>query len=423
MQAHERRRVGKRFFFGERAVTLFPRAAAHQCDNTGDNTADCLREDVLASLGKVRIGVVAMLVALPGFAFAQQAVRTAPAAVRMAVEQGNQALQHSQFAAAEAAFRKALDLAPNLTEVRANLGLAYYAGHQYPQAIETFQRIEKEDPKLTTPHAFLPLSLAAIGHCQEAIPGLRREFTRYPDLQLRRVLGLSLQRCLEATGDQAGLVNVTGQLVQQYPRDIDVLYESGRIYGQLSSGLYLKILKLAPHSPRGYQLTAQVLASEGKWQEAIQSDRKALEMAPGMPGLHLQIATLLLTSSTDPNAWQQGEAELEKELQVAPDSAAAEYELGEVWRKHGHPVKAEQALQAAIRLAPGLTDARLSLAKLLQQQKRPRQALAVLEPARAGDPNNAEVHFLLAQLYRDLGKPEEAQQEMQAFQRLQPAGR
>lgn len=373
------------------------------------------------SLGKVRVGVVAILLSLPVAAAGQQSLQTAPAAVRQAVAQGNQALQHAQFTQAEAAFRKALEMAPGLTEVRANLGLAYYAGHQYAQAVETFQRVAREQPGLTTPHAFLPLSLAALGRCHEAIPGLRREFTRYPDLQLRRVLGLSLQRCLEATGDQAGLGMVTGQLVEQYPKDVDVLYESGRMYGQLSSELYLKILKLAPHSPRGYQLTAQVLASEGKWREAIQSDRKALEMAPAMPGLHLQIATLLLTNSTDPNAWQQGAAELQKELQVAPDSAAAEYEIGEVWRKHGQPEKAEKALQAAIRLDPELTDARLSLAKLLRQQKQPQPALAVLEPARAGDPNNAAVHFLLAQLYRDLGKPDEATQEMQAFQRLQPA--
>ena len=377
----------------------------------------------MVSLGKVRVGVVAILLSLPGLALGQQSLQTAPAAVRQAVEQGNQALQHSQFTAAEAAFSKALEMAPRLTGVRANLGLAYYAGHQYAQAVETFQRVEKEQPGLRTPRAFLPLSLAALGRCPEAIPGLQREFTRYPDLQLRRVLGLSLQRCLEATGDQAGLVSVTGQLVGLYPKDVDVLYESGRIYGQLSSELYLKILKLAPHSPRGYQLTAQVLASEGKWQEAIQSDRKALEMAPTMPGLHLQIATLLLTNSTDPKAWQQGEAELQKELQIAPDSAPAEYELGEVWRKHGQTQKAEQALQTAIRLDPGFTDARLSLAKLLRQQKQPRQALTVLEPARVSDPNNAAVHFLLAQLYRDLGQPEQAQQEMQAFQRLQPAGR
>lgn len=372
---------------------------------------------------KMRAVAVAVLFSLPALLWGQQPLQTAPAAVRQVVEQGNQALQHSQFTAAEAAFRKALGMAPDLTEVRANLGLAYYAGHQYAQAVKTFQRVAKEQPTLTTPRAFLPLSLASLGRCQEAIPGLRHEFTRYPDLQLRRVLGLSLQRCLEATGDQAGLAQVTGQLVGLYPNDVDVLYESGRIYGQISSELYLKILKLAPHSPRGYQLTAQVLASEGKWQEAIQSDRKALEMAPAMPGLHLQIATLLLTNSTDPHAWEQGEAELQKELQIAPDSAPAEYELGEVWRKHGQPQKAEQSLQAAIRLDPGFTGARLSLAKLLRQQKQSHQALAVLEPARTGDPNNPEVHFLRAQLYRDLGQPEQAQQEMRAFQQLQPAGR
>lgn len=361
------------------------------------------------------------LLCVPMIALGQQSLKTAPAAVRAAVAQGDQALQHSRFPEAEAAFHKALELDPNLTEVRANLGLAYYAGHQYQQAVATFQQVEKEQPGLRAPHAFLPLSLAALGRCREAVPGLKHEFPAYPDRQLRRVLGLSLQRCLEATGDQAALLDVTAQLTRQYPQDVDVLYESGRIYGQLSSELYLRILKAAPHSPRGYQLTGQVLASEGKWQEAIQSDRKALEMAPAMPGLHLQIATLLLTNSTDPNAWQQGVNELQQELQIAPDSAAAEYELGEVWRKHGQPDQAQKALQEALRLDPALVDARISLAKLLRQQRQAQHAIAVLKPARIAQPGNAEVHFLLAQLYRDLGQPDAARAEMQAFQHLQPA--
>lgn len=362
-----------------------------------------------------------LLLALPAASAGQQTLAAAPPAVSEAVARGDQALQQSHFQQAEAEFLTALATAPNLAQVRANLGLAYYAGHQYQQAAAAFQQALRQQPSLRTPRTFLPLSLAALGRCREAEAGLRQQFHTNPDLKLRRILGLSLQRCLESTGDQSALLAVTGELVQRYPNDADVLYESGRIYGQLSSALYLRILKGAPHSPRGYQLTGQVLASEGKWRQAIQSDRQALQLAPAMTGLHLQIATLLLTHSTDPDAWQEADKELRQELQVAPDSAPAEYELGEVWRKHGQLQPALQAFRHALDLEPALVDARLSLAKLLRQQHHPQQAVQVLEPALRDQPANPEVHFLLAQLYRDLGQSGPAQQEMRKFQQLQPA--
>jgi tetratricopeptide (TPR) repeat protein len=357
-----------------------------------------------------------VIILLAATALAQQP----PSDVQTEIKKGIEALERSDFRNAELHLSQALGTAPNLSEVRANLGLAYYADHKYSEAIKDFQRALDEAPSLAIPRTFLPLTLAAVNRCEEALPGLRREFPSNPDLKLRRVLGLSLQRCLLETGKQAEADQVTQQLLAQYADDLDVLYEAGQMYGKLSSEIYLRLLKVAPHSARGYQVMGQVADTEGNWQRAVDAYRQSIRMDPTIPGVHLALAIELLLHSPDPEAWKQALEELHAELKIDPSSAEAEYEIGEAYRKHDQPEKAIPAFRQALERRTNFVKARLELAKVLRQQNQNQEALAVLEPAREAAPDNAAVHFLLAQLYRDLGRTAEASAEDVAFKRLQP---
>ena len=108
-------------------------------------------------------------------------------------QRGLEALQRSDFAAAEQHLSRALAAEPNLAEVRANLGLAYYADGKFAEAVDAFRQALKQNISLATAQAFLPLSSANLSRCEEAVPGLRREFASNPDLKLGRILGVSLQ--------------------------------------------------------------------------------------------------------------------------------------------------------------------------------------------------------------------------------------
>jgi tetratricopeptide (TPR) repeat protein len=342
-----------------------------------------------------------------------------PQAVEADVREGTAALERSDFASAEQRFSRALEAAPNLSQVRANLGLAYYADHKYPQAVDSFQLALRQDPSLQIPRTFLPLSLAALNRCDDAASGLRAEFARNPDVKLRRVIGLSLQHCLLQRGDQAEADQVMQKLLAQYPDDMDVLFEAGQMYAKLSSQVYLHLMKIAPRSARGYQVMGEVSAAEGNWEGAMDSYRKALKLDPGLPGAHLRLAVLLLQHSQDPDAWRQALDELNIELKLDPNNSEAEYETGEAYRKHGDPQHAVAAFRQALRFRPDFVEARLALAKVYRQEGSRQEALSTLEPARQSAPENAAVHFLLAQLYRDLGRAAEAQREEETFRRLQ----
>jgi len=335
------------------------------------------------------------------------------------IEQGMEALRHGNFTAAEQHLSAALKIDPTLAEVRANLGLAYYAGHQYRDAIGEFQEALRRDASVQTAKSFLPLSLAAAGDCEQAIPGLEPEFASNSDVKLRRILGLSLERCALAAGKEAEADQVAQKLLATYPDDPDVLFAAGQLYGRLSSETYLKLMKVAPNSARTYQVMASVAASDGNWKGAIDAYRHALKLEPTLQGAHLQIAVLMLTHSQESDAWRQALTELNEELKVDPTSAQAEYEMGEVYRKHAQLEPAVAAFRRALQLDPGAVPARLGLAKALRQLDRKREALEALEPAR--DSDDPGVHFLLAQLYRDLGRAAEAQDEEVKFKKLQPA--
>lgn len=364
-------------------------------------------------------GCVLLLFLLGAPVFAQQTPASAEAgsAAQAEVQQGLDALRRGNFASAEQHLSAALKIDPTLAEVRANLGLAYYADHQYRKAAGEFQEALGQDSSLATAKLFLPLSQAAAGECAEAIPGLKREFASGSDPKMRRVLGLSAERCLIAAGKQMEADQVAQKLLAEYPDDPDVLFAAGQLYGKLSSEIYLRLMKVAPNSARSYQVMGSVAATDGNWKGAIDAYRHALELEPSLQGIHGQIATLLLTHSPDPDAWRQALTELDEELKVDPTSAESEYEIGEVYRKHDQLDQAVPAFRRALRLDPAAVPVRLGLAKALRQLGRKQEALEALEPARTAD--DAGVHFLLAQIYRDLGRAAEAQKETAAFQRLQ----
>lgn len=340
----------------------------------------------------------------------------ASSSAREQVQQGLASLHAGRFAEAEDEFTAALRASPHWPEVRADLGVSFYADHKYPEAIAAFEQALKEDSSLAAPKALLPLSLAAAGRCEEAEPGLRTAFASAPDPRLRRVSGLSLERCLMQSGKTAETDETTQKLLAAFPNDPDVLYEAGEFYAKLSSNIELRLMRSGSGSARAYQMMGDVAAARQNWNEAINSYRKALRVDPSLQGLHLQIAVLLLTHSPDANAWREALTELNDELRIDPGSAEAEYEIGETYRKHDQPKAALAAFQKSLERDPQAVPTRIGLAKTLQQLGQYRQALAVLRPAeKAADPS---VHFLLAQLYRQTGDASSASREQAAFQRL-----
>lgn len=342
-----------------------------------------------------------------------------PSSVHTEVENGLAAMRNGNFAQAEVHFANALKADSSLASVRANLGLAYYADHQYSKAIRELRLALKQDPSLDSAKMILPMSLAAVNLCAEAEPGLEKIFASTPKVEFQRMAGLNLQRCLFDEGKEIEANRITQELLHRFPDDPDVLYEAGQSYGKLSSSIYRHLMRSGPTSARAYQVKGDVADSIGKWQEAIVLYREALKRQPILHDVHLKIAVLLLAHSTDPGTLQEVLHELREELQVNPGSAKAEYEIGEAYRTHNQPQKAIPALQTSILWDPNAVPTRISLAKALRQTGRRSEALEVLKPAERVDPKDPSIHYLLAQIYREIGNTTLAARELATFKSLQ----
>lgn len=108
-----------------------------------------------------------------------------------------------------------------------------------------------------------------------------------------------------------------------------------------------------------------------------------------------------------------------RDAHVAPDSAEAECEIGEVYRKHDQPQAAMAAFQKPLAHGPNAVPARIGLAKALQQLVEKRQTWRLCSPAEQTSPSDPAVRFLLAQIYRSFVKAIEAGREEAAFESRQ----
>ena len=129
----------------------------------------CLRLDVL----------------LLGSAFPQE-----PAQFESLLASAQQAQARSDFESAAEFYRKAINIHPEIPELKANLGLMYYQTWQGPTSHRRFQPGDSSEAWLFVPNLFLGLDYVKLKRFNEAIPYLKRAvLLNATDIQARLALG------------------------------------------------------------------------------------------------------------------------------------------------------------------------------------------------------------------------------------------
>ncbi|MGO8786010.1 MAG: tetratricopeptide repeat protein [Terriglobia bacterium] len=363
----------------------------------------------------------------PLMALAQTApqIRTAeisaavnPEAVELA-RAANGALGKRDYDTAIKDLTQAAHLAPDVAEFQANLGTAYYRAGRPQDAIAPCRQALKLKPSLTFARYFLELSLAETGECKPALPMLEKDYETVRDSQIRRFMGLDGGRCTMAVGDPLKATDWLEWLNRDFPDDPDVLYLSTRIFSDLSTLSSQRLLRVAPGSYQAHQIDADVLEIQGRNSEAIAEYRKVADAAPGVPGVHYHIGRLLLAGGPDPATEEAARKEFEKELQIDPNDAASEYELGEMARAARQWTEAAEHFQRAAKIDPGFSDALIGLGKSLVSAGQPDAAVGPLEEAVRLAPADPVAHYQLSFAYLRLGREEEAKKELALYRQAQ----
>jgi tetratricopeptide (TPR) repeat protein len=337
--------------------------------------------------------------------------------------QGELALSEGRYGEAEQAYERLRQLQPGVAEVDARLGLIYFQQGRFTDAIAPLRRALTLKPALPNIGALLAMSLSEIGRHEDALGGLQQAFRQQSsDSALRRMAGLHLQRTYTALNRDRDAVETALELSRLYPEDPEVLYHSGRVFGNYAYLQTVKLARVAPDSVWLHQAAGEANESQGQLDEAISEYEQVLALAPNRPGLHFRLGRVLLTRARQANGDAASEAEalkhFEQELQIDPTNASAAYEIGERQRHSGQLDKAVASFRRAVDAYPGFGEALVGLGRTLVAMGEPGAALPHLQKAVSIDHRDEVALYQMAQAHRALGQEAEQQKALAAFQRV-----
>jgi len=341
--------------------------------------------------------------------------------VEQYAEQGQAALAAGRYAEAEKAFEKLRQLEPGTAEVHANLGLIYFEEHKFEVAVPVLRQALKLKPTLAKSADLLAMSLSEIGHYDEAVPGLDKCLRKSGDQKIRRLCGLELQRAYTGLKKDSKAVETAIELNRLFPDDPEILYQTGKVYGNFAFLTMEKLAQVAPTSVWRHLAAAEAHESQGAYSQAIQEYGDVLRTEPDRPAIHYRIGRTLMSrfwqnqSQEDVAAAQK---EFEEELRLHPDNANAAYELGEMRRKSKQNDEAQRYFEKAIEDYPNFPEAQLGLAAVLLEKNEPEKALPHAQRAVAVDPGNEVCWYRLAKIQRSLGNIPEQENALAQYRRL-----
>jgi tetratricopeptide (TPR) repeat protein len=255
------------------------------------------------------------------------------------------------------------------------------------------------------------VELAQRGHCDKALPLLRKSMAVTPDKEMKRRIGVAGVRCAMSLNEPDRALDFLRLLEHALPQDPEVLYLAVHTYSDLSLRASHELATVAPISFPARQLTAESFEVQGRWDDAEKEYRKILEENPQAPGIHYRLGRIILSKQETPTTGEDARKEFEAELEVDPQNAGAEYVLGELARRAQQTPEAIEHFTRATRLDAGFSDAFLGLGMALVTNQQYADAIPPLETAVNSQPKNPAGHYYLAIAYGRVGRKLDAERE------------
>jgi tetratricopeptide (TPR) repeat protein len=296
-------------------------------------------------------------------------------------------------------------------------GVKAFSEGRYSVALEQL-KVASQDESDKTAQVFLSLTYAALGECEHALPGLAN-YSDMADVQLSKMAGLAAVNCYAATNDSGRVFSSLQELQHRFPNDADVLYVAAKQYMKAFNDTTMAMFQRTPASYRVHELSAEIFEVENRYSDAVSEYNKAIAENPSAPALHYQLGRAILLSSHSPEALAQAKQAFLKELEVSPEDAVCEFQLGQIATAEGNQSEAQARFVEAVTLTPDFVDALVALGKIESQEKQYTKAIPLLQRAVEKEPSNERAHYALLTAYRNAGQVDKAREEKMALYRLQ----
>jgi tetratricopeptide (TPR) repeat protein len=334
------------------------------------------------------------------------------------LSQASEAMRRGDLEAAGDGFATAAKAAPDFAEAHFNLGLVREEQGRLDEAIASFEKALALKPGLHGANLFLAVAYYKLNHFDQALAAARKETVAYPkDAPAWMWFGV-IQLAKDRPEEAAAALDKAATLA---PDDMDILYHRGRAHLLVSKNSYAKMFKVDPKSWRVHQVLAQANAEADRHTDAVAEYHAAIKLAPTQPGLHEELGSEYRMLGKV----QEAEESLLRELEIAPHSTFAKYELGVLAVEQADGAKGKELIEAALKEKPGLLHAYYNLGRAEMLLGNDTAAAQLLERATSAPGSDPEViqqaWYQLGIVYRHLHRMEDAQRAMATFQKLKDA--
>ena len=230
--------------------------------------------------------------------------------------EGVEALKAGQLDLAEEAFRDVLARGGKQAFVHHNLGIVHQQRNQHAEALVEFRAAARLDPKFGPARLLAGSSLLALGRVGEAVAELERAVRLMPG---EKAAHLQLADACERAGNVPCLARQSRVLAGLAPSDPEFIYRLGKAYLRLSEWSYKQIRAIDPQSARLSEALGREYLQQDQTELALRAYQQAAERNPTLPGIHLALASI----HAGARRWDDAIREIERELAIAPGSAAA----------------------------------------------------------------------------------------------------
>lgn len=371
----------------------------------------------LAAAWLSRLVLVSSIVGSSSFPPAQAQERSEDPRVAQLYSEAKAAEADGDLAAAVAKYDSLLSVAPKLAPAYNNLGALYLRTHEFRKAVDVLEKALSIDPKMYSARAMLGIALYESGDYLAAKTRLESALRSKPNDENAE---LFLANDLIKLGELDSAAAHLQHLAARQPGNQEVWYLLGKVHMKLSEQALARLNEIDSNSVWVHQVSGEIMESMKNYDGALLEYKKAVELAPGQPGVHFLLGNAYWSLAD----WSDSVKEFQAELRIDPGNCTAQWKTGNAMlEQRTDPETALANLEKALALCPGLVQARVDRARALLRVERNEEAIADLRNAEKVSPEEPTIHFLLGQALRSVGRTAEAKAEMDIFAKLEESAR
>ncbi len=337
--------------------------------------------------------------------------------VEEAFRRGATAMHDGRTQEAEAAFREAVRLGPNIAMAYLDLGLVLGREGKFDEAIASLSEAIRLDPAIDGGHLFRGIFLHQSNRQEDARTELQKEIDQHPsNAEALKWLGMVEL----AAGHPEKAVGPFDRAAEIQPDDLNLLEFRGRAHNLVARDSYARMARLDPSSWHVHRVQAELFADEGKHTQAIAEYEAAIKLQDRNPDLYQGLGD----EYRKVNQLDAAKRVYSKELELSPQNAVAMYDLGSTDIELGDNAAGVPLLQSMIKAYPGSPVAEYYLGRGLAADGKDADAVTWLEKSAHGDADGEvgeRSYYELSRVYRRLQRPAEAQKAVAEYNRRRQA--